>query len=111
MAPTFRLQMRKPWMDVAVGAMPFEERATQRSSLYALGGGGFLRTCSAEDLIVHKAFAKLDQDWVDIQGILTRQQNKINLAQILSEIEPLASLKEAPQIISRLKALFQRRKK
>lgn len=94
-------------MDVALGAMPFEERAIQRSSLYGLAGGKFLRTCSAEDLIVHKAFANRDQDWIDIKAILIRQKGKINLAQILLEIEPLAVLKEEPQIISRLKALLQ----
>ena len=93
-------------IDAALGAMPFEERTIQRSSFYTLENEKSLRTCSAEDLIVHKAFANRDQDWVDIQGILTRQQTKLNSAQILFELEPLATLKEEPQIISRLKALF-----
>jgi hypothetical protein len=44
-------------MDIALGAMPFEERTIERSSLAELVPSAILRTCSAEDLIVHKAFA------------------------------------------------------
>ncbi|MEK7424251.1 MAG: hypothetical protein AAB131_10475, partial [Actinomycetota bacterium] len=45
--------------DIALGAMPFEERAVDRASAFAIGGGQSLTTCSAEDLVVHKAFASL----------------------------------------------------
>ena len=43
-------------IDLSLGAMPFEERAVERSSPFGVGEG-VLTTCSAEDLIVHKAFA------------------------------------------------------
>lgn len=42
-------------VDIALGAMPFEERAAERATGFDLGGGAVLTTCSAEDLIVHKA--------------------------------------------------------
>ncbi len=44
-------------IDVALGAMPFEERATDRATDFVLQEGASLTTCSAEDLIVFKAFA------------------------------------------------------
>jgi hypothetical protein len=44
-------------VDIALGAMPFEERSIERSSLGELVPGATLRTCAAEDLVVHKAFA------------------------------------------------------
>ena len=60
-------------IDVALGAMPFESSAIERSSNAELVRGATLRTCSAEDLIVHKAFAARPQDWVDIEGVILKQ--------------------------------------
>src|SRR5207247_2190673 len=64
-------------IDIAFGALPFEESAVLRSSLFALPGGGQIRTCSAEDLIVMKAFAARPRDWLDIEGIIIRQTGKL----------------------------------
>jgi hypothetical protein len=36
-------------LDVSLGAMPFEERAVERASPFAVGAGESLLTCSAED--------------------------------------------------------------
>jgi hypothetical protein len=41
-------------VDVALGAMPFEERAVKRATPWAVADGATIRTCSAEDLIVFK---------------------------------------------------------
>ena len=49
-------------LDIALGAMPFEENSVARSSLWQLSENSQLRTCSAEDLIVHKAFAGRERD-------------------------------------------------
>jgi acyl-CoA reductase-like NAD-dependent aldehyde dehydrogenase len=56
-------------VDVSLGALPFESRMIERSSTWELDASRSLRTCSAEDLIVQKAFAGRDQDWVDIDTI------------------------------------------
>ncbi len=61
-------------VDVALGAMPFEEGTIARSTEAELAPGAVLRTCSATDLVVHKAFAGRPQDWVDIEGVLVRQK-------------------------------------
>ena len=42
-------------VDVALGAMPFEEATIERATEAELAHGAFLRTCSATDLVVHKA--------------------------------------------------------
>ena len=44
-------------LDIALGVMPFEERCVDRASAFDLGNGQSLLTCSAEDLVVFKAFA------------------------------------------------------
>ncbi len=59
-------------VDVALGAMPFEERAVARASEFVIQPGVTLVTCSAEDLIVFKAFAGHERAWLDIEGIALR---------------------------------------
>jgi hypothetical protein len=96
-------------VDVALGALPFEERAIQRSSLWEIPDGGGLRTCSAEDLVVHKCFANRERDWPDVEAILARQGRRLDLALVRNELRPLAELKEAPEILDRLERAISRR--
>jgi hypothetical protein len=93
-------------LDVALGALEFEENAVARATRWQLDSDNALLTCSAEDLIVHKAFANRDQDWIDIKGILIRQQGNLNTPQILEELTPLVELKEDPAILDRLQPLL-----
>jgi len=60
-------------IDVSLGALPFEEMAVSRSSYFEFIPGVSLRTCTAEDLIVHKAFANRLKDWADIESIVEVQ--------------------------------------
>lgn len=89
-------------IDIALGAMPFESSAIERSSNAELVSGATLRTCSAEDLIVHKAFAARPQDWVDIEGVILKQCGRLQWAQIWSDLTVLAELKEAPELLTEL---------
>jgi len=93
-------------MDIALGGLPFEIRTVARASLFDIGGGQYLLTCSAEDLVVHKCFASRDQDWIDVRNVLERQRGKLNLAQIYEELAPLAQLKEQPEILDRLRQII-----
>jgi hypothetical protein len=98
-------------LDVALGVFDFEARAIERSSLWRLTEGSALRTCSAEDLIVHKAFASREKDWMDIHGILLRQGSKLNIAQIFEELRPLVALKDDITIVPRLEAMIRKAKR
>ncbi len=91
--------------DFAFGALPFEESAVTRASDYAYAEGVVLRVCSAEDLVVMKSFASRPQDWIDIEGVLIRQRGALDWTYIYQNLEPLASLKEAPELVVRLRAL------
>jgi hypothetical protein len=92
-------------VDVALGALEFENRSVMRSSLWTLSESAKLRTCSAEDLLVHKTFAGRTRDWTDIEGILQRQGPKLDLCIVRSELTPLLELKGAPESMDRLAAL------
>ena len=97
-------------LDVALGALDFEKHAIDRSSFWRVITGDDLRTCSAEDLIVHKAFASRDKDWLDIKGILIRQGPRLNVGQILEELRILEPLSEKEPIIPQLEALLRKQR-
>ena len=94
-------------IDIALAAMPFEERAIQRSSDYPIGGGESIVTCSAEDLVVFKVFAGRAQDWLDVEGIIIRQGGRLDRNLIQHELGPLLELKEDPDASRRLEVLFR----
>lgn len=89
-------------IDIALGGMPFEESAVNRSTAYEFAPGIQLVTASAEDLVVMKAFASRPKDWVDVEGILIRQQGRLDWAYIDAHLGPLVELKEEPEILARL---------
>ena len=80
------------------------ERATE----YRFTDVATLRTCSAEDLIVYKAFANREIDWHDVKGILIRQMGELNFELIERELEPLVELKEEPAILDKWQRLRKR---
>lgn len=99
----------KVGLDIGLGALPFEESAIARSVQREILNGCTLRVCSAEDLVVHKAFAARDQDWADVDSVLMRQGAGLDIRQIFSELQPLVALKEEPEILDRLRALLRKR--
>jgi hypothetical protein len=95
-------------IDVSLGGIPFEERVVERSSPWDVGGGEPLQTCSAEDLVVLKAFAGRDKDWLDIEGVVVRQGNRLNTSRVIRELGPLLELKGDPRSLARLEAILER---
>jgi hypothetical protein len=91
-------------LDVALAALPYEALVIERSSYFNYPPDIPLRTCSAEDLIVLKAFAARGQDWVDVERIIVRQTGKLDWDYIREQLQPLAELKEAPEILEQLEA-------
>lgn len=89
-------------LDVALGALPFEALAVQRATFFDYPPNIALRTCSAEDLLVMKAFAGRGQDWVDIERIIVRQTGKLDWKYVHTQLRPLAELKEMPEILDLL---------
>jgi hypothetical protein len=92
-------------LDVALGGLPFEASAVDRASDFDFPDGITLRTCSAEDLIVMKAFASRGRDWVDLEAVLVRQGPSLDWAYVRRHLVPLAELKGEPDIVARLESL------
>jgi hypothetical protein len=95
-------------IDISLGALPFESRIVDRSSLWRIDEVRQLRTCGAEDLIVLKAFAGREQDWVDVRSVVDRQADRLDTRVVLEEVEPLlVELKGTPDDYHRLCRLLQ----
>jgi hypothetical protein len=92
-------------IDIALGGLPFEELVVSRATQFEFLPTVSLLTCSAEDLIVLKAFADRARDWADIEGIVLRQSDGIDWGYVVEQLRPLAELKEEPQILERLHRL------
>lgn len=95
-------------IDVSLGAVPFEERIVERASDHELVPGQQLRICSAEDLVVLKAFAGRPVDWSDIGGVVARSGQHLDVDLVLEEASVLLEIKEAPEDLARLRALLGR---
>ena len=97
-------------LDISLGGLPFEQNCIARATPWIFEDGAHLLTCSAEDLVVHKAFANRPQDWVDISGITARQGSALNTDLILRELRPLAELKEQPELVTQLERVLREAK-
>ncbi len=89
-------------IDVALAGLPFEECAIERSRKLEFPGDTRLRVCSAEDLIVMKAFAARSRDWADVESVIVRRTGLLDWAYIRSQLRPLVDLKGAPEIMKEL---------
>ena len=93
-------------LDVSLAGIPLEEKMIERASPFAFAPDCSLITCSAEDLIVLKAFADRSIDWIDIAGIIKRQDQRLDREYITAQLAPLCEAKEAPAIARQLNQLL-----
>ncbi|HUT10213.1 MAG TPA: hypothetical protein VMY42_06930 [Thermoguttaceae bacterium] len=92
-------------IDVALAAIPFEERLIERATPFAFAPGVSLATCSAEDLVILKVFAGRQQDWVAVEGILARQRTGLDWTYIDEQLLRLCELREDTETLRHLQQL------
>lgn len=97
-------------VDISLAGLPFEQQMIKRASPFHYAPDCSLITCSAEDLIVLKAFADRTIDWMDIEGILLKQGDGLDYPYIIKQLEPLCLLKESPWILEHLKSAIKKNK-
>jgi len=95
-------------LDISLGGLPYEDRVVERSTEWEVQPGVSLTTCSAEDLLVLKAFASRAQDWLDVEGGIVRSGRRLDRQLVLAELQPLLDLKEDDKARSTLLALFSK---
>lgn len=95
-------------VDISLSGLPFEDEMIRRSTPFKFSPDCSLITCSAEDLLVLKAFADRPKDWNDVETIAMRQGSKLNVQYITEQLNPLCDLKESPEIIEKLQKVLQK---
>ena len=86
-------------VDIALGALPYEEELIAHATPFAFTKAIVLNTCSADDLFVLKAFAARPQDWIDTQGIVVRQGKRLDHDYILARLRDLSEAVYRPEIL------------
>jgi hypothetical protein len=95
-------------IDIGLAGIPFEERMIERASTFTFAPGISLLTCSAEDLVILKAFAGRPRDWTAVEGVVVCQAGNLDWDYIHEHLAPLCELKEDPDTPVRLEQLRQR---
>jgi hypothetical protein len=97
-----------PDIDVALAAFPFELEALEQSSAWEAAPGLHLRTCPAEHLIAYKLVAARPHDLVDMESIVRRQRDKLDVEQIRYWGRMLAELKEDSDLLRPFEELLRK---
>jgi hypothetical protein len=80
-------------VDISFAGLPFEQQMIEHATRFEYSPDCFLLTCSAEDLVVLKAFADRPIDWMDIEGIAVRQGKQLDRDYILNQLKEQSYMK------------------
>jgi hypothetical protein len=86
-------------IDVALAAFPFELEALQMASSWEIVPGVSLRACPAEHLVVYKLVAARPHDIGDVEGIVQRQRDRLDVDRIRHWGRIFAELKDDPDLL------------
>ena len=95
-------------VDISLAALPFEEKAVQRATMFEFAEGCSLRTCSAEDLLVMKLFALRPQDVADVESVAVLRGASLDWNYVEENLVPLAEAKEDSRIMAAFADLHRR---
>lgn len=95
-------------VDISLGLPGYEDEVMERAVEFELEPGRAIRVCSAEDLIIHKAIAGRPQDVRDVEGIVYRQRDGLDVAIVRRWLQAFAELLDNPEIVERFERPWRR---
>ena len=72
-----------------------------------ISGFTFIPT-QGDDWVLHKCFANRENEWPDVDTVVSRQWGKLNLGLVRSELAPLLELQGEPENMGRLEKVIAR---
>ncbi len=69
-------------IDISFGVPEYQDEFLQRAVNYKLARGKVVRVCSAEDLIIHKCVAGRPKDVRDVEGVIARRGESLDVTYI-----------------------------
>jgi predicted nucleotidyltransferase len=91
-------------VDISLALPGYEDELMRRAVDYELEPEKVVNLCSAEDLIIHKAVAGRPQDVRDIEGIVYRQREALDVDYLRRWLRDFADVLATPEILE----LFER---
>ena len=86
-------------VDISLALPGYEDEMYKHTVDYEIETGKSIRLCSAEDLIIHKAIAGRPQDVSDIQGIVYRQGEKLDVSYIRKWLNEFSGVLANPALL------------
>jgi hypothetical protein len=97
-------------VDISLGLPGYEDELFRRAVEIEVDTGKYVRVCSAEDLIIHKAVAGRPQDIVDIESVVLRQGRRLNVDYIRRWLGEFSDLLANPDILERFEQAYRKLK-
>jgi hypothetical protein len=94
-------------VDISFGLPGYEDEVIRRAVEQEIAPGRTVLFCSAEDLIIHKSIAGRIQDMLDIQSIILRQKDKLDLTHIRYWLRVFSDLLETSDVINRFEQAWR----
>lgn len=95
-------------LDVSLAWLGFEQEAIGRAQPVDFGQGLQVPVARVDDLIVYKAVAWRDVDRKDIERLLLRHANTVDLVRVREQVKAFGEWIEAPERIEQFDALVSR---
>ena len=95
-------------IDLSLSGIDFEEEMIARASYFNFSTDCSLITCSAEDLIILKVFSDRMRDWIDVEGIVSRQADKLDIDLIIEKLKMLCQIKGNLNLIKKFKNILKK---
>ena len=96
-------------VDVSLALPGYEDDLLARAVDFVPEIGKAIRLCTAEDLIIHKTVAGRPQDLSDIQSMVFRQAEKLDLTYIREWLRQFAAIMEQPELPERFESAWRKR--
>jgi hypothetical protein len=94
---------------VVIGGLPgYEDELFRRAIEIEVDADKRIRLCSAEDLIIHKAVAGRPQDIVDIETVVLRQGQRLDVDYIRQWLTEFSDLLANPDVLGRFEQNYRK---
>jgi hypothetical protein len=95
--------------DLSLALPGFEEDAIARAVDYEVGPARSVRLCTAEDLVVYKCVAGRPQDLLDLDGIVARRGEALDIGHIRRWVGEFGRITDDPEIVARFERAWESR--
>ncbi len=97
-------------VDLSLGMPGYEDELFARATDVEFQPGRTLRVCSPEDLIIHKAVAGRAQDEADIESVVIRQDNRLDIVYVRRWLATYSGILEDERIADRFERAWSKYK-